>query len=68
MCNKNSKKVSETPVIPDNIDSLAQQTKPTKKAGYCYIGEDRGFRSCIAVTDQDVCMSGNMSAWVNVYT
>ena len=57
---KNSQFTNEKPVIPDNIDSLTQQTKPSKKAGYCYIGEDRGFRSCIAVSEQDLCMSGNI--------
>ena len=30
------------------------------KAGWCYIGEDRGFRSCIEVGDNDICMSGNI--------
>lgn len=47
-------------VIPDNVDSLTQQSKPAKKAGFCYIGEDRGFRSCIKVSEQDTCMSGNI--------
>jgi hypothetical protein len=28
-----------------------------KKSGYCYIGEDRGFRSCIKVSQHDTCMS-----------
>ena len=37
-----------------------QQSKPAKEAGFCYIGEDRGFRSCIKVTDKDVCMSGDI--------
>lgn len=47
-------------VMPDNIDSQLQQAKSTKKAGFCYIGEDRGFRSCIKVSEQDTCMSGNI--------
>ena len=57
---KNSKKVNNTPVVPDDVDSLMQQSKPAKEAGFCYIGEDRGFRSCIEVTDKDVCMSGDI--------
>ena len=28
--------------------------------GYCYIGEDQGFRSCIEVGEGDVCMSGDI--------
>jgi len=30
------------------------------KSGYCFIGEDRGFRSCIRVGEGDQCMSGNI--------
>lgn len=30
------------------------------KSGWCYIGEDRGFRSCVQVGQQDTCMSGDI--------
>jgi hypothetical protein len=30
------------------------------KAGWCYIGEDRGFRSCAQVGENDECMSGDI--------
>lgn len=30
------------------------------KAGWCYIGEDRGFRSCAQVGVNDKCMSGDI--------
>jgi len=30
------------------------------KAGWCYIGEDRGFRSCAEVGVNDECMSGDI--------
>jgi hypothetical protein len=30
------------------------------KSGWCYIGEDRGFRSCVQVGQQDSCMSGDI--------
>ena len=30
------------------------------KSGWCYIGEDRGFRSCAQVGVNDVCMSGDI--------
>lgn len=30
------------------------------KAGWCFIGEDRGFRSCAEVGPSDQCMSGNI--------
>ena len=45
--------------LPDDATSSTQRTGPTK-SGYCYIGEDRGFRSCVSVKDSDVCMSGQI--------
>ncbi len=30
------------------------------KSGWCYIGEDRGFRSCAQVGANDQCMSGDI--------
>jgi hypothetical protein len=30
------------------------------KSGWCYIGEDRGFRSCSKVNENDTCMSGEI--------
>uniref|UniRef100_A0A6C0ICT8 Uncharacterized protein n=1 Tax=viral metagenome TaxID=1070528 RepID=A0A6C0ICT8_9ZZZZ len=30
------------------------------KGGWCYIGEDRGFRSCVEVSGSDQCMSGDI--------
>ena len=48
-------------VIPEADDSTSRtQMKPQSKAGFCYIGEDRGFRSCIEVGEGDVCMSGDI--------
>lgn len=43
---------------PDESDSLTQS--PRNKSGYCYIGEDRGFRSCIRVDESEECMSGDI--------
>ena len=55
---KRSKKL---PVIPEADDSTSSiQMKPTSKSGFCYIGEDRGFRNCINVGEGDVCMSGDI--------
>jgi hypothetical protein len=44
----------------DDSASSIQQTKSASKAGWCFIGEDRGFRSCIKVNDEDNCMSGSI--------
>ena len=30
------------------------------KSGWCFIGEDRGFRSCALVNEDDKCMSGDI--------
>jgi len=32
----------------------------TGKSGFCYVGEDRGFRSCVSVSPDDTCMSGDI--------
>lgn len=42
----------------DDTTSSIQQG--SSKAGWCYIGEDRGFRSCSEVGPNDTCMSGNI--------
>ena len=44
---------------PDDATSRTQRQN-TGKSGYCYIGEDRGFRSCIKVGEEDTCMSGDI--------
>ena len=46
--------------MPDDAGSKTQASKARGKAGYCYIGEDRGFRSCIQVGEADMCMSGDI--------
>uniref|UniRef100_A0A6C0CRI4 Uncharacterized protein n=1 Tax=viral metagenome TaxID=1070528 RepID=A0A6C0CRI4_9ZZZZ len=45
---------------PDESGSITQQSKSPPKSGFCYIGEDRGFRSCIKVGEGDKCMSGDI--------
>lgn len=44
---------------PDEAGSTTQRTT-IPKSGFCYIGEDRGFRSCIKVENADECMSGDI--------
>ena len=43
----------------DDSTSVTQKHQ-AGKAGYCYIGEDRGFRSCVKVEAGDKCMSGQV--------
>jgi len=44
----------------DDSTSTIQSSKTAGKSGWCYIGEDRGFRSCIKVGENDQCMSGDI--------
>lgn len=44
----------------DDATSKTQSAKTKTKAGFCYIGEDRGFRSCIKINEGDECMSGKV--------
>lgn len=45
---------------PSADDATSRLRIPRTKSGYCYIGEDRGFRSCIEVTRDMKCMSGDI--------
>jgi hypothetical protein len=45
---------------PDDSLSVTQKGKTSGKAGYCFVGEDRGHRSCVYVNESDTCMSGNI--------
>lgn len=44
---------------PEPVNTL-DNSDSKKSAGYCYIGEDRGFRSCIYVNDYSKCLSGQI--------
>ena len=57
--NNNQNSYPSTP-MPDNAGSKTQNNPVTGKTGYCYIGEDKGFRSCLQVNEADICMSGDI--------
>jgi len=42
---------------PDKTDSNVQEKS---RKGWCYVGTDRTFRSCIKVNESDKCMSGKI--------
>ena len=44
----------------DDSYSSIQASKTAGKSGWCYIGEDRGFRTCAEVGVNDKCMSGDI--------
>lgn len=41
-------------------DALSSIQSGGSKSGWCYIGEDRGFRSCAEVNSSEQCMSGDI--------
>jgi hypothetical protein len=41
-------------------DAISSIQNGAPKAGWCYIGEDRGFRTCAEVGVNDTCMSGDI--------
>lgn len=45
---------------PDDAMNSTQSSRGSKKGGFCYIGEDRGFRSCISIDESTKCMSGDV--------
>jgi hypothetical protein len=55
-----SKQSNETTNDYQEDDASSNIQNGAPKAGWCYIGEDRGFRSCAKVGTQDKCMSGNI--------
>lgn len=57
--NNAEKGMLNTP-MPDDTGSEIQRSKIAGKTGYCFIGEDRGVRTCAEVTENDKCMSGDI--------
>ena len=47
-------------VEADDSYSSIQMTKSSSKSGWCYIGEEKGVRSCVSVGVNDMCMSGDI--------
>jgi hypothetical protein len=41
-------------------DSASSSIQGGGKSGWCYIGEDRGIRTCATVGSDDICMSGEI--------
>ncbi len=60
----NALKTAETQMnsmpMPDDSGSQIQRSRIAGKTGYCLIGEQNGFRSCVNVNENDQCMSGEI--------
>ena len=52
------KRAVEVPV--PYVDTTLSQKKDKSAKGFCFIGEDRGARSCIQAGIGDICMSGDI--------
>lgn len=59
--NQSQGQSQDTPTYQaDDSYSSIQSSKTSGKAGWCYIGEERGIRNCIEVGVNDQCMSGDI--------
>ena len=58
--NDSEQNINTNQVEADDSYSTIQMGKGVGKSGWCYIGEDRGFRSCVEVGPNDQCMSGDI--------
>ena len=47
-------------VEADDSYSSIQRSKGSGKGGWCFIGEDKGIRSCVELGVNDKCMSGDI--------
>lgn len=47
-------------VVPDADNASSDIQSHKSKTGYCFVGKDQGYRSCVKVTDADNCMSGDI--------
>ena len=45
---------------PDNTNNNMQNNKKHKSGKFCYLGSDRGFRSCIKLSKHQECESGKL--------
>lgn len=43
-----------------DIDYQAHEASSSLQSGWCYIGDDRGYRTCSEVGPNDTCMSGDI--------
>ena len=61
---KKKKDINEKQKI--NGEPQPHEASKRGKSGFCYIGEDRGVRSCIEVGEIDQCMSGDIFPSKNI--
>lgn len=57
---KKDNKYNNTPIPNDSLENNKFIGRNTDTLGFCYVGTDRGYRSCIDIEDKDKCMSGEI--------
>ena len=45
---------------PEPDSDILSEIQNGRKSGWCYIGTDRGYRSCVKIGEQDQCLSGKV--------
>ena len=58
-CDKYCDEVINDPT-PTIANTRVQSNRASGKSGFCYIGEEDGIRSCVKVSEHDVCTSGKI--------
>jgi hypothetical protein len=58
--NANPQNQQPGPFAADDATSTIQSNKSSSKSGWCYIGQEQGYRSCLQVGENDTCMSGDI--------
>ena len=56
---KNTSSSTHSPT-PDTAENPIQKPITSNKAGWCLVGEYKGKRGCVEVTEQDKCLSGQV--------
>ena len=58
--NINTAKPQSLNIKPNSQEFNSKKRFSDLKSGYCYVGKDRGHRSCIKIDENNTCMSGDI--------
>lgn len=58
--NKLSKAIDESDKDTTPSPDVARSTAHSSNGGWCYVGDDRGERTCVRIGEDDQCMSGDI--------
>tara|TARA_B100000900_G_scaffold404765_1_gene413533 strand:- start:2476 stop:3264 length:789 start_codon:yes stop_codon:yes gene_type:complete len=63
--NVNENDIEDAEKANKNFKANNLSVNVNKKSGYCYLGTDRGVRTCVEVGDDEVCMSNEVYPSMN---